>query len=289
MPAEQDERLRQLEALRRYVSNLGVTGDQPAAGGERPPPRLKPVLSGWALLALAVVAATALLGGILTARTMGPDISASAISPATPSVVVVGDSLSTVTAPAGPTIAFPLVAARLLGWQAILHAQPGTGFASAGPDARRPSLTGAVGEVVARDPQVIIVALGSDEAEQADRAHVTQSAVTVQTAATRALADLRRRLSRASIVVVGPLPSGAAPPPALQAVRDAVRAAAQGAHVRFIDPIAEGWITGDRADRWSGNAAQMISADGWHLTPAGHAYVGLRLATDLSGLKVASP
>jgi lysophospholipase L1-like esterase len=290
MPAEQDERLRQLEALRRYVSNLGVTGDQPTAGGERPPPRLPPVLSGWALLALAAVAATALVGGILAARTLGPDMSAGAISPATPSVVVVGDSLSTVTAPAGPTIAFPLVAARLLGWQAILQAQPGTGFASpAGPDARRPSLTGAVGEVVARDPQVVIVALGSDEAEQADRAHVTQSAVTVQAAATRALADLRRRLSRASIVVVGPLPSAGAPPPALQAVRGAVRAAAQGAHVRFIDPIAEGWITGDRADRWSGNAAQMISADGWHLTPAGHAYVGLRLASDLSGLTVASP
>jgi hypothetical protein len=99
--------------------------------------------------------------------------------------VVVGDSLNTVTAPAGPTIAFPLVAARLLGWKRSFMRSPAPDSPPpAGPDARRPSFTGAVGEVVARDPQVVIVALGSDEAEQADGAHVTQSAVTVQTAAT---------------------------------------------------------------------------------------------------------
>ena len=136
--------------------------------------------------------------------------------------------------------------------------------------------------VVAAHPHVVVVALGSDDAELADPARMVQSK------ATEGLADLHRHLSRAQIVVVGPLPSGGTPLQALQAVRDAVRAAAQAAHVGFIDPIAEGWITGERTDPGSGNANRMISTDGRHLTPAGHAYVGLRLATDLSRLGMAS-
>lgn len=282
MPAEQEEQARQVEALRRYVSNLGVKGDQQAA--------FRRVPSWRALLAVEVVAAIALSAGILVATIVRPGGPARSAGPATPGVVVVGDSLATVTAPAGPDVAFPLVAARLLGWRAVLDARPDSGFAApARPNPRYRTFGGAVGGVAARDPRVVVVALGSDDAAEADPARVIQSAATVQTAATGALAELHRRLPRARVVVVGPVPSGGAPPPAVQAVGDAVRAAARAARVPFIDPLAERWITGDRADRWSGNAAQMIGADGRHLTPAGHAYVGLRLATDLSRLKVASP
>lgn len=237
---------------------------------------------GRALLAL-TLAATAVLAGTLIRRTLHPGASACATSTVTPTAVVVGDSISTVTAPAGPNIAFPLVTARLLGWQAKVDAHPDTGFTTPdGRDAQHPSFAATVRCVVAANPRVVIVALGSDDAEMAATARMVQSR------ATEGLADLHRRLLRAQIVVVGPLPSGSTPSPALQAVRDTVRAAAQAAHVGFIDPIAEGWITGDRTDPGSGNATQMISTDGRHLAPAGHAYVGLRLATDLSRLGLAS-
>jgi GDSL-like Lipase/Acylhydrolase family len=237
-------------------------------------------------LALAFIAA-ALLSGLLIGRTLRSGASACATSGATPTAVIVGDSMSTVTAPAGPNIAFPLVTARLLGWHAKVDAHPDTGFTTPeGRDAQHPSFHATVGCVVAAHPRAVIVALGSDDAEQADPARVVQSR------ATEGLADLRRRLSRAQVVVVGPLPSGGTPSQTLRAVRDAVRAAARAAHVGFIDPIAEGWITGERTDPQSGpesgNASRMISADGRHLTPTGHAYVGLRLATELSRLGLTS-
>ncbi|HZD00878.1 MAG TPA: SGNH/GDSL hydrolase family protein [Actinomycetes bacterium] len=282
MPPEQDDqRQRQLDALQQYVSNLGAKGEEPPAT-EPPPSGPRRVPWGRTLLALALVAA-ALLSGILIARTLRSGGSACATGGVTPTAVVVGDSISTVTAPAGPNIAFPLVAARLLGWHVKVDAHPDTGFTTPnGRDAQHPSFAATARCVAALHPRIVIVALGSDDAEQADRARMVQSR------ATEGLADLHRRLSRAQIVVVGPLPSGSTPSQALQAVRGAVRAAAQAAHVGFIDPIAEGWITGARSDPESGNANRMISADGRHLTPAGHAYVGLRLATDLSRLGLAS-
>jgi lysophospholipase L1-like esterase len=281
-PPEQqdDQRQRQLEALQQYVSNLDARREELPAP-QRPPTHPRRVPRGRLLLALAVVAVA--LSGTLIGITLRPDVPGCATSSGTPTAIVVGDSMSTVTAPAGPNIAFPLVAARLLGWQVKVDAHPDTGFTTPdGQDAQHPSFAATVGCVVAVHPRVVIVALGSDDAEVADPARM------VGLRATKGLADLHRRLPRAQVVVVGPLPSGGTPSPALQAVRDAVRAAAQGAHLGFIDPIAEAWISGERTQPGSGNAAQMISTDGRHLTPAGHAYVGLRLATDLSRLGLAS-
>jgi lysophospholipase L1-like esterase len=207
---------------------------------------------------------------------------ASATSNAATTALVIGDSLATVTAPAGPNVAYPLVAGRLLGWQVKLDARPGSGFdAPAGADGRQAGLAAAAGSA-AEGARVVVVALGSDDAHEADPGR----AVAVLTTASQQLGELHRRLPQARIVVVGPLPSGGTPSPALQAVRGALQIAANVAHVPFIDPVAEQWITGSRADPWSGNAAQMIAADGRHLTPAGHAYVGLRLASDLSRLGV---
>jgi hypothetical protein len=234
-----------------------------------------------ALVALALVAAV--LSGTLIVTALRSGASACAGGKSRPTAILVGDSMSTVTAPAGPGIAFPLVTARLLGWQVRVDAHPDTGFATPdGRDALHPSFAATVRCIADTHPRVVIVALGSDDAALA------APAGTVQSSAAAGLAELHRRLQRARIVVVGPLPSTGAPPPALLAVRDAVRTAAGAAQVSFIDPIAEGWISGRWADPESGNASRMISADGRHLTPAGHAHVGLRLATDLSQLGLAS-
>jgi hypothetical protein len=80
----------------------------------------------------------------------GTTAAANGTSSATPSGIVVGDSLAAVTAPTGPNIAFPLVAARLLGWRVILHAHPDTGFATpAGLDAQHPGFAATLRHVVA--------------------------------------------------------------------------------------------------------------------------------------------
>jgi lysophospholipase L1-like esterase len=198
--------------------------------------------------------------------------------------VVIGDSTCTVTAPGGPSIAFPMVTGRLLGWRVTVDAVAGSGFStSPGREGSQPSFASRV-RAVARDaPAMVVVALGSDDAEAG------ASPAMVRSQAAAGLRDLRRRLPAARVVAVGPLPSGGTPSAAQQAVRDAVQAAARSAGAEFVDPIAEQWITGHTSDAESGNAAQMLSPDGRHLTPSGHAYVGLRLATDLSGLVPPSP
>jgi lysophospholipase L1-like esterase len=278
MPPEQQDQHQQFEALQRYLSKPGGGREDPEpAGPPRDGHRRLPWRWGVVALAAAVAVASALIG-----RAIGSGPSGCATDHPAPNAVVVGDSMSTVTAPAGPNIAFPLTAARLLGWQVQVVAHPGTGFTT--PDGRgpgQPSFASTVDCVVEADPRIVIVALGSDDATSGGAANVEPKAA-------EGLSALHRRLKGAQIVAVGPLPSGGEPPPALRTVRDAVRAAAQAAHVEFIDPLAEGWVSGDRTDPASGNANQMISADGRHLTPAGHAYVGLRLATELSRLGLSS-
>src|SRR6266487_520432 len=148
-PEQQDnQRQRQLEAIQQYVSNRDAKREEPAASD--PTPSDHGLLSrGRALLALALVAA-AVLSGTVIARTLRPGAPACATGGITPTAVVVGDSISTVTAPAGPNIAFPLVTARLLGWQVRVDAHPGTGFTTpGGSDARHPSFAVTVGCVVA--------------------------------------------------------------------------------------------------------------------------------------------
>jgi len=294
-----DQQQRQLEAIQRYMSDQDAQRDATdAKRGESPAtnhPPSHPRRMSWGRVLLALAAGTAiLLPGILIARALRsntPTCPTSTTSAdgtggsggATPTAVVVGDSMSTMTAPAGPQIAFPLVTARLLGWHVTVDAHPDTGFATPdGHDPQHPNFAATVGCVAAAHPQIIVVALGSDDAAAGSPAQVIQSK------ATTGLVALHRRLPRAQLVVVGPLPSGGTPPPGSQAARDAIRAAAQAAHATFIDPIAEGWITGERTDPASGNANRTISPDGRHLTPAGHADVGLRLATDLSQLGLAS-
>jgi hypothetical protein len=63
MPSElEDPRARQLEALRRYMAQLGTEGDQVSAGGGRASERRRPSLP-WLLLT-GLLVAVALVGGV---------------------------------------------------------------------------------------------------------------------------------------------------------------------------------------------------------------------------------
>jgi lysophospholipase L1-like esterase len=277
-----EQRRQQLEALAKYVANLGVQHDEPDSG--RPPRGRRWVSWAWGLLALLIVVAALLFGVLAGSNVRHQPLPPASVAGGTPTAVVVGDSMCTVTAPAGSSIAFPSVIGRLLGWRVTIDAVAGSGFsAPAGREGSRPSFASRVRAITGDAPAVVVVALGSDDADAGVSAKVVRAQATV------GLQDLRRRLPAARVVAVGPLPSGGTPSPAQQAIRDAIRAAAQTAGAQFIDPIAEQWITGDRSDAESGNAAQMLASDGRHLTPSGHAYVGLRLATDLSRLAPPTP
>ncbi len=160
-----DQQQRQLEAIQRYMSDQDAQRDATdAKRGESPAtnhPPSHPRRMSWGRVLLALAAGTAiLLPGILIARALRsntPTCPTSTTSAdgtggsggATPTAVVVGDSMSTMTAPAGPQIAFPLVTARLLGWHVTVDAHPDTGFATPdGHDPQHPNFAATVGCVV---------------------------------------------------------------------------------------------------------------------------------------------
>ena len=83
---------------------------------------------------------------------------------------------------------------------------------------------------------------------------------------------IRHRAPSARLVVIGPEWPNAQRPADLLAIRDAVRNAATAAGAEWIDPLAEGWF--DRRP-------DLIGADGWHPTDAGHAYLTELIAAHL--------
>jgi lysophospholipase L1-like esterase len=87
----------------------------------------------------------------------------------------------------------------------------------------------------------------------------------VQAAAEAAFATVRAASPEAVILAIGPPWVNGNPPGYIVTDRDAVHAAAQAAGVGFVDPLAEGWFTGD--------AAAFIGPDGIHPTDQGHRYL----------------
>jgi lysophospholipase L1-like esterase len=109
---------------------------------------------------------------------------------------------------------------------------------------------------------VVLVFAGLNDASQPPAA--------VGSAAASLYSDLRAKSPKAMLIVIGPAWPNPAPTPGVLAVRDAIRASAEAAGATFIDPIAEGWFTGD--------AAALIGKDKTHPTDEGHKYMAAKLA-----------
>jgi lysophospholipase L1-like esterase len=106
----------------------------------------------------------------------------------------------------------------------------------------------------------IVIVFGSinDTFDGATRDDVFEAAVDL-------LSDVRRAAPGSSVIVIGPSPTGDDIPTDLRRVSRGVGSAASDADALFVDPIAEGWFTGDDA--------VLISDDGLHPTDAGHDYI----------------
>jgi lysophospholipase L1-like esterase len=189
----------------------------------------------------------------------------------TPRIAFLGDSL-TVGIGAGPQRGFAWQTAEELGWPiAIVEGVSGSGFVAPGGGRPMPERVPAV---VAADPDVVVVAGGTNDVFQGYRPD------DVGRAAERLLTDLRTGLPSATLVVLGPFP------PSFEAVgspdptRDAVRAAAESAGASFLD--AGGIVAAavhDQAD-WD----RYISPDGLHPNELGYSVLADALAADLQVL-----
>jgi len=235
----------------------------------------EPPLWAWVTLVAGLVAIIVMLPIALsrTAPASGPSDEASA-TPSAPAesseaaptdtggparILVIGDSYTGGSPDGGQDgTGWPdLIQQRMPGIEVQVAATGDAGYVTASGD---PTLFDLVAEADVTDIDVLIL-FGSrfDAAGIADR---------VSEAAQGAIASIRDEAPVATLVVIGPAWPGDAAPAGARNNRDVIRAAAEDASVRFIDPLSDEWFT---------DARGLVGADGVHLTDEGHAYLADRI------------
>lgn len=221
----------------------------------------------WAWVVIAVGTAGLIVGGLLASSRSEPSgftaPAAAADETAEPDltrILVIGDSYTGGSNEGGVgRNSWPSVMAEALdndGLRATLKvdAEGGGGYVKPGqqenvfPQLVRRSVTAETD---------LVVFLGSRN-DTAPRAVLEAAALDAFTAVQAVAPDAR-------LLVIGPPWVDDRAPAYLQANRDALAAATSQAGGVFVDPLAEGWFTGD--------ASALIGGDGVHPTDAGHRYM----------------
>lgn len=204
--------------------------------------------------------------------------------PKGPRCIVVGDSF---VEGAGANSDAATLVARLalhMGWPDTWRSgSGGTGYLAVPEDIDPPRKTfraRAATDIIAHDPNIVIICGGYNDA--------LLPPVSVTTEAGLLYTQLATALPDTEFIVVGPWGRTEDQWADYQvALRDGIRAQTQARGWYFVDPVAEGWITGTGrvgATAGDGNADLYISADNVHPSPAGHAYLAERLAGHLRTL-----
>ncbi|WP_285318183.1 SGNH/GDSL hydrolase family protein [Pseudarthrobacter sp. lyk4-40-TYG-27] len=172
-------------------------------------------------------------------------------------VVVVGDSLSTGHG-TSPQEAWPALMRNDpvgAGLEVVNAAEDGSGYVSPG------DFDGTFGtqvEELVNAKTGIVVFFGSEN----DLGYASDE---IGDAALAAMDRAETLAPEAKIIVVGPPSYSPDPDPGLLEISSQLKAAAARAGGEFVDPIAEGWISGDFDD--------LIGPDGDHPTVAGQHYL----------------
>jgi lysophospholipase L1-like esterase len=198
-----------------------------------------------------------------------------------PRVIVLGDSWTEGTGSGSVLLGYARQLGTIMGWRDIWSSgSGGTGYLADGVTTppRKTFRARSATDVIAPAPNVVIVAGGIND--------TAFTGAQVGAEATLLYAALVAGLPDVQIIVIGPWWPKAASTITnqVEANRVAIRAAAIAAGLYFIDPVAEGWITGTGhvgATTGDGNADVFISADGAHPSAAGHQYLAERLAGHL--------
>jgi lysophospholipase L1-like esterase len=185
------------------------------------------------------------------------------------SVYVISDSYALNNPPV-----FTVSLAARLGWTMTLDAQGGTGYASGVQGSTW--FADRVSTAIAAHPDIVMV-VGSVNDQ-------SKNLVTVQAQALATLSALKAAIATVYAVVFNGSDGwtnaqGSIGAIGMVATRDAIKAGAIAAGVRFIDGV--GWISGTGgvgAETGDGNADVYIETTLVHPSAAGHAYLGDRLA-----------
>ncbi|MCR2793853.1 SGNH/GDSL hydrolase family protein [Microbacterium sp. zg.Y625] len=193
--------------------------------------------------------------------------------PATPRVLVFGDSWTYGSAASDPTRGYAYVAAETLGWDAVVDGVRGSGYLKPGIDG------GSFGERIAALDAALRPDLAILQGSINDR---RLGAEGYREAVSAAWDDLRSTYPDAQIVVLGPAPQ------VLPVERETARidadlrelAAARGWW--YVSPLAEEWITPSRYL----DVIDTSDVGRDHPSTAGHAYLASRLIEAIAGISV---
>ncbi|NMR19748.1 SGNH/GDSL hydrolase family protein [Cellulomonas fimi] len=204
--------------------------------------------------------------GVAPQPSADPPIAADA-----PRIGFLGDSLTEgVGAP--PERGYAWQTAEQLGWPlAVVDGVSGSGFVAPGLGRPMPER---VDGVVAADPDVVVVAGGTNDAFRG------YPADDVEDAAAALLDELDTDLPDATVVVLGPFTSVLTGGAGGDATAAAVRAAAEAAGVEYVDATE----LLDRATADSTQWRRYLSADGLHPNELGYEVIATALAGELREL-----
>jgi lysophospholipase L1-like esterase len=200
--------------------------------------------------------------------------------PKGPRFMISGDSFTEGT---GSNGGFPYAqwVAWHMGWPDVWQAGSGsTGYVA---DGQRLALIDRYqNDLINQAPDILVIAMGIN-----DLTSYASTPATVTAAAATIWDAVIAQLPATELVIVGPWSpkGGVYTDETLMALDAELHAMAKTRGLRFISPIQEGWITGNGkvgATTGNGNADLYTSNDGTHPSPAGHEYLGWRLAGHLS-------
>lgn len=151
-----------------------------------------------------------------------------------PVAVLVGDQVLAPNPGVGKPI--PTALAEQMGWDLQgCYCLKGAGFVTGGSDAATPTYDAWVPDIVKLRPDVVLLESAGNDA--------SSGSVAAREAARRVLTRLHTRLPEATVVLLGPLYTGATTTDSARLLQDALRRAAEGTQATYLDPT--GWFPGD--------------------------------------------
>lgn len=189
-----------------------------------------------------------------------------------PQVAFIGDSYTAGSDVGGRGVAgWPALLTAKHRWSPHVVAAGGSGYVVGGT-ASLP-FAAQLPNAVAVKPQLLIV--------WASRNDIPKGVPAIGEAAGSLFADIKHQLPATKVVVIGPAWINSEVPAVFYAARDAERTAAQRAGFPFVDPLAEGWFSGQAANFIGGGTDKV------HPTSEGHRYLAGLIDNDLRRLGVA--
>jgi lysophospholipase L1-like esterase len=160
---------------------------------------------------------------------------------------------------ADPARSLGQVAAAALGRPISVDAVSGTGYLNEAGD--RTYLQRAL---TAGGPERLVIVQGGSNDDSEDLGELGPAVVAT-------LRALQRGFPSAALLVLGPGPDPEPVTAEQRAVDDVIQDAAGSVGVEYVSMLKEGWIPG-------AHVAAVLDPGNHHPTPAGHRYLGLRLA-----------